>query len=136
MKHLKAGRKFGRRKKQREALFKTMLGSLLVRGKITTTVAKAKELKSIAEKTISQLKKPASLRIVRAGLPRNVDAKTIRDLAARNASRNSGFLRITRKGVRRSDSAPMAVIEIIEDGKIAKKPAEKSETQPKTEEKA
>jgi large subunit ribosomal protein L17 len=121
MKHLKAGRKFGRRKKQREALLKTMLGDLLTKKKITTTVAKAKELKSLAEKTIGQLKNPEFGRIARARLPRNVDAKTIRDLAAKTASRKSGYLCLVKKGARRSDGAPMAAIEIIED-KIVSEP--------------
>lgn len=120
MKHLKAGRKFGRRKKQREALLKTMLGDLLTKKKITTTVAKAKELKSVAEKTISRLKKPASLRIAKSRLPRNIDSKIVQDLAAKTASRKSGYLRLAKKGARRSDGAPMATLEIIEDEIISK----------------
>jgi len=115
MKHLKVGRKLGRKKKQREALLKTMLGDLLMKRKIKTTIAKAKELKKIAEKTIGQFKKPESLRKVKSKLPSNIDSKIIGDLSAKTASRNSGYLRITKCGTRRSDSAPMAIIEIIED---------------------
>jgi large subunit ribosomal protein L17 len=115
MKHLKTGRKFSREKKQREALLKIMLGDLLLKGKIKTTLAKAKELKMIAEKMISRMKNPQALRMVRSRLPRNVDVKAISKIVQKTASRKSGFLKITKLGPRRSDSAPIAIIEIIED---------------------
>jgi large subunit ribosomal protein L17 len=117
MKHLKIGRKFSREKKQREALLKIMLGDLLLKGKMKTTLAKAKELKMIAEKMIGRMKDPKSLRTMRSRLPRNVDAKAISAVVQKTASRNSGFLKITKLGARRSDSALMAIIEIIEDKK-------------------
>lgn len=115
MKHRKTGRKLSRNKKQREALLKIMLGDLLVKRKITTTLAKAKELKMIGEKMIGQLKKSESLRLPKSRLPRQVTPAVIRNLAALTASRKSGYLRITKRGARRSDGAPMAILEIIED---------------------
>lgn len=124
MKHLQKGRKFSREKGQREAMLKIMLGDLLVKTKFTTTLAKAKELKMIAEKMLGQMKKPQMARTLKARLPRNVDLKIIRDLASKTASRQSGYLRIIRKGARRSDGAQMAVIEIIED-KITPKKSDK-----------
>lgn len=119
MKHLKKGRKFSRQKKQREALIRIMLGNLLEKRKITTTLAKAKELKMIAEKIIGSAKKMDALKAIRPKVPKSIDAKTIRDIAKKTASRNSGYMRIIKKGPRRSDGAPMAVIEIIEDEEIS-----------------
>jgi large subunit ribosomal protein L17 len=123
MKHLKVGRKFSRIKKQREALLRIMLGDLLLKGKMTTTLAKAKELKMIGEKMISRIKDPQKIRLVKSKLPRNIDVKKIREIAKKTASRRSGYLRITKKGPRRSDGAPLAIIEIIEDAAKEEKSA-------------
>ncbi|MFC1638213.1 bL17 family ribosomal protein [Patescibacteria group bacterium] len=57
MNHKKVGRKFGRVKKQREAMFNTLLGSLIMREKITTTEAKAKEAKSLIDRIVNKAKK-------------------------------------------------------------------------------
>lgn len=127
MKHLKVGRKFSRKKKQREALLKTMLGDLFVKRKIKTTLAKAKELKSIAEKMIGQLKKSQTERILKRKLPRNVSTSIMRDLIAETTSRKSGYIRITKLGSRRSDSAQMAIIEIIKDKSIKESSGKKDE---------
>ena len=81
MKHKKSGRKFSREKDQREAMLKIMLGDLLLKKRITTTLAKAKELKMIAEKIIGRTKKPESLRQLKSKLPRNIDLKTLRGIA-------------------------------------------------------
>jgi large subunit ribosomal protein L17 len=131
MKHLKTGRKFGRKKKQREALLKIMLGDLLMKGKITTTLAKAKELKMNGEKMIGRFKNSSSLRQIKAELPRHIDSKTIQKVAKKTASRNSGYLKITKKGPRLSDGSPMAIIEIIEDVDIEKTVQVKSNSKKK-----
>jgi large subunit ribosomal protein L17 len=117
MKHLKTGRKFSREKKQREALLKIMLGDLLIKKKISTTLAKAKELKSIAEKAIGKLKEDQGIRLLKSRLPRNVTPAALKDLAKLTASRKSGYLRVIKLGRRRSDSAEMAIVEIIKDEK-------------------
>ena len=117
MKHKKVGRKFSREKKQREAMLKIMLGDLLVKKRMTTTLAKAKELKMIAEKIIGQTKRPESLRRLKSKLPQNIDMKTLRGIALIAAPKNSGYLRVIKKGRRLSDSAQMAILEIIDEGK-------------------
>ncbi|MDD5489972.1 MAG: bL17 family ribosomal protein [Candidatus Moranbacteria bacterium] len=125
MKHLKKGRKFGREKKQREALMKILMGELFLRGKIKTTEAKAKELKAMAEKACGKIKeflaegkkdKPealAVLRQMRAIFPKNVEPKLLFEIAQSLPRVKSGFVRIIKTGSRRSDSAKMALIEII-----------------------
>ncbi len=125
MKHKKSGRKFSREKDQREAMLKIMLGDLLLKKRITTTLAKAKELKMIAEKIIGRTKKPESLRQLKSKLPRNIDLKTLRGIALIAAPKESGYSRVIKKGRRLSDSAPMAILEIIDEGKKTDKESDK-----------
>lgn len=104
-------------------MLKTMLGSFLLKEKITTTEAKAKELKKICDRflgraieAISQKDKKdelAAMRFLSAQLPRNVKIDQIKKLAEKYSAKKSGFTKITKKGARRSDSAKMAVIELI-----------------------
>lgn len=121
MKHLVKGRKFSRIKKQRTALLKTLLGSLIVKEKITTTEAKAKEMKSLVDKIITKAKKikaddakkVAIIRDLRKELPLVAVTKLSGDFAKRFESRKSGFTRVIKLGQRKSDSAEMAVIEFV-----------------------
>lgn len=100
-----------------------MLGDFLMKEKISTTEAKAKELKSAAEKIISQAKKINSggqketLKIARnlsVKLPRQVSLSRLKNLASRFAKRKGGYLRLIKSGQRYSDGAKMAVLELIE----------------------
>jgi len=121
MNHLAKGRKFSRVKKQRVALLKTLLGSLIVREKITTTEAKAKEMKPMIDKLVTKVKKigadeakkVAVLRDLRKDLPVMAVKKLSGDFAKRFEARKSGFTRIIKLEQRKSDSAKMAVIEFV-----------------------
>jgi len=121
MNHLAKGRKFSRVKKQRVALLKTLLGSLVVREKITTTEAKAKEMKPMIDKLVTKAKKiskdeskkVAIIRDLRKDLPLVAVKKLSGEFAKRFDSRNSGFVRIIKLEQRKSDSAKMAVIEFV-----------------------
>lgn len=125
MKHLKKGRKLGRKKKPREALLKILAGELLVRGKIETTEAKAKELKILAEKILGKMsnffsggkkKGPdflSATRSLKASLPKNIGPKMLFEIAQSLPREKSGFVRIIKTRSRRSDGARMAQIEII-----------------------
>lgn len=124
MKHLKKGRKFSREKKQRKALVKIMLGDFLLKGRMKTTEAKAKEIKTIAEKTISRLKKAlagekdaklALMRNLKADLPRNVTPRRLEEVAKNFENRKSGYARVIKTGQRKSDGAKLAVIELIKE---------------------
>jgi len=132
MKHLKKGRKFGRENKQREALFKILAGELFLRGKIRTTEAKAKELKIIADKICGKLKNTfpeaggkkaenlAALRQVAAFFPKSIRPKLLLEIAQNLPRKKCGFVRIIKIGRRLSDSAKMALIEIIQEKKAEK----------------
>ena len=137
MRHLKAGRKFGRTTAHRKALFRNLVTALLEREKIRTTLPKAKELRSKVEKTIT-LGKKGTLHARRLAL-RKVNDKAVLQklfgpLAERYAKRNGGYTRIIRLGNRLGDDAPMAFIELVgeDEPKVKETPA-KAKAKPKKE---
>lgn len=121
MKHRVKGRILGRVRKQRVALLKTLLGSLVVNEKIITTEAKAKEMKPKMDRLISKAskigddkaKKVAVMRELRKDLPLVAVKKLSGEFLNHFSSRKSGFTRIIKLGQRKSDSAKMAVIEFV-----------------------
>ncbi len=128
MRHLKAGRKFGRTSAHRKALFRNLVTALITRERIRTTLAKAKELRSKAEKTIT-LGKKGTLHARRLAFRTVQEKEALQKLfgpiAERFASRNGGYTRIIKIGNRKGDAAPMAFIELVEAEvvKAAEKPA-------------
>jgi large subunit ribosomal protein L17 len=117
MRHLKAGRKFGRTSSHRKALFRNLVGALIQRERISTTLAKAKELRGKVEKTIT-LGKKGTLHAKRqayklAPQKENIQ-KVFGSLAERYAKRPGGYTRIIKIGPRRGDNAPMAYIELVD----------------------
>ena len=117
MRHLKAGRKFGRTSSHRKALFRNLVGALIQRERISTTLAKAKELRGKVEKTIT-LGKKGTLHARRqayklAPQKENIQ-KVFGSLAERYAKRPGGYTRIIKIGPRRGDNAPMAYIELVD----------------------
>ncbi|MEK7083595.1 MAG: 50S ribosomal protein L17 [Patescibacteria group bacterium] len=114
MKHRGKSRILGRKAGQRRALMKSLASSFFVLGNITTTQAKAKEVRPRLEKWITKAKNPtlANRRILGATFSHAV-VKTIIDRAALFAQRRGGYTRITKLGRRQSDSAQMAVIELV-----------------------
>lgn len=97
-------------------LLRTLAEQLFEHGKITTTEAKAKRLRPLAEKMITSAKKGdlASRRLVLAQIANKSVVHTLfTEIAPRLASRNGGYTRITKVGPRKGDNAPMAVIEVL-----------------------
>lgn len=115
MKHLKRGRKFGRERGQRKALAKSVISALFLHGKIKTTLAKAKEFAPKAEKMITTAKKADihSRRLLRKTLPETATEKLIKEVAPIYENRKGGYTRIIKLGERKSDSAKMAVLELV-----------------------
>lgn len=116
MKHQVKQRAFGRVKKQREALLRSLARSLVLHERITTTEAKAKELRPFAEKLITK-GKPGTLASYRGILQRlhseRGTKKIIEELAPRYAKRAGGYTRITKIPNRTRDAARMAIIEFV-----------------------
>ncbi|MBU2544870.1 50S ribosomal protein L17 [Patescibacteria group bacterium] len=115
MKKLKQGRKFGRTKSQRKALLVSLSRSLFLHSKITTTEAKAKELSMFAEKMITRSREDslASRRILAKYFSETMVKKLVTEIGPRYKERKGGYTRIIKKGPRKSDSAKMAIIELV-----------------------
>lgn len=109
-------RKLGRTSDHRMAMLRAMVTFLLENGKIETTVTRAKEVRSMAEKYIT-LAKDNSLHSKRQALAfitkEDVVAKLYNEIAPKYAEVNGGYCRITKTGPRRGDAAEMAIIELI-----------------------
>jgi large subunit ribosomal protein L17 len=142
MRHRKSGRKLGRNASHRDAMFRNMVTSLIEEERIQTTVAKAKELRRVAEKLITQggrnalsvvdaadsdadrtqrtMARVAAIRQAAKSV-RNRDAlqKLFGELAERFKDRPGGYTRIIRMSNRRGDNAEMAIIELLADGESA-----------------
>jgi large subunit ribosomal protein L17 len=130
MRHNSAGRRLGRTTSHRIAMFRNMVTSFLEHEKITTTDAKAKELRSIAERMIT-LGKKGDLHATRQAAAYIRDKKIVTKLfttiAPRYADRPGGYTRIIKLGIRPGDTAPVSVIELVEaemkPRKVSAKPA-------------
>ena len=135
MRHLKAGRKFGRTSAHRKALFRNLVQALIKRERISTTLAKAKELRGKVEKTITLGKKGtlhARRQVFKLAPAKEAVQKVFGPLAERYANRPGGYTRIIRIGHRKGDDAPMAFIELV-DREGEAKVSSKEKTAPKKE---
>ena len=104
-------------------LLGTLAEQLFQHGKITTTEAKAKRLRPLAEKLITFAKKgdlPAHRRVMATIANKSVVHTLFTEIGPRFEARNGGYTRITKIGPRKGDNAPMAVIEVLRDGTPAK----------------
>ena len=128
------GRKLKREKKERKALFKALLSSLVIYEKIETTEAKAKAIKGHADKMITKVKKHKenAKEALQEYLAANAIQKFITDVAPRFEGRSGGYTRIIRAGRRRRDSAQMVIMEWVEGPRKVEKVA-KSEKVSKKE---
>lgn len=117
MHHRKTGRKFNRTSAHRKAMMSNMAGSLLTHEVIKTTLPKAKELRGVVEPLITLAKEDsvANRRLAFARLrDKAIVKKLFDDVAKRNQSRPGGYLRVLKCGFRAGDSAPMAIVELVE----------------------
>ena len=116
MRHHKANRKLGRKKKERKALLRSLAGNLIVKEKIMTTEARAKELRPFVEKIITEGRKGtlASRRLVISRLANESRAKRLCDtIAPRYRDRQGGYTRIIKLPRRAGDASKMAVITFV-----------------------
>ncbi len=139
MKHYQKGRKFRRPAKQRKALLKNLAASLILKEKITTTEAKAKELRPFVEKLITRSRPTevgsgaaafdgeeksspkkvssennlAAIRYLARYLPVEARQKLVSQLGPGYQKRAGGYTRIIKLGRRRTDGAEMALIELV-----------------------
>ena len=138
-----SARKLGRRADQRRAMMRGMVTLLLDKGRIETTLMRAKELKRVADKMITVGKKN-TLAAKRAAMgyitKEEVAAKLFNQIAPSFEDRNGGYTRVLKLGPRRGDGAEMAIIELVnytpkdkKDKQKEKKAEEKKEAKEKKE---
>ena len=117
MRHNNTKRKFGRDKNQRKALLSSLALNLIVRGKIKTTLPKAKELRPFVEKLVTRAKKDtmAARRVIISKLSnRRPEVKKLFEvIAPKYMDKNGGYTRVLKLGQRISDGTPMAIIEFV-----------------------
>ena len=117
MRHRIAGRKFGRSAAHRQAMTRNQVTSLLQHGRITTTEAKAKELRRWVERVITDAKPNdvnARRRVSLYVQDREVSNKLFTTYLERYRERPGGYTRIVKLMPRVSDASPMAIIELVE----------------------
>jgi large subunit ribosomal protein L17 len=120
MRHKKAGRRLGRNSSHRKAMFRNMAASLLRHETIRTTLPKAKELRRVVEPLITLAKEDgvSKRRLAFDRLrDKEVVGKLFNDLGPRFKARPGGYLRILKLGPRPGDSAPMAIVRLV-DGPV------------------
>ncbi len=123
MRHRNSGRKLGRTSSHRLAMFRNMAAALIKHEQITTTLPKAKELRPYVEKLITLAKKGglSNRRLAHSRLLDDTQLTKLFDvLATRYADRAGGYTRVIKAGLRASDAAPMAVIELVDRDPAAK----------------
>ena len=117
MRHGKSGRRLGRNSSHRKAMFRNMAASMIKHETIKTTVPKAKELRRVVEPLITLAKEDsvANRRLAFSRLrDKEVVGKLFREIGPRFKDRPGGYLRILKIGNRPGDSAPMAIVELLD----------------------
>ena len=141
MRHLKRNAKLGRKGAHRNAMLANMVCSLITHKRVTTTLAKAKAVRPVAEKMVTLGKKGSihHRRLAVARLHQEGAVKTLfTEIAPQFESRQGGYTRIIKLADRRGDASPMAIIEFVESGAPTsggkgKAKAPKKEKTPSTE---
>ena len=117
MRHKNSGRRLGRNSPHRRAMYRNMAASLLVHETVRTTLPKAKELRRVVEPLITLAKEDGVSRRRLAFDRLRDDAAVGRlftELGPRFKSRPGGYLRILKIGFRVGDSAPMAIVQLLD----------------------
>ena len=116
MRHRIKGRKLNKTSGERKALFRNLLESLFIHKKITTTEAKGKEIRKLAEKLIT-LSKTGDLHARRLALQTLPNSKAVgilfNEIAPKVQDRSSGYLHLIKVGNRRGDAAPQVIVELL-----------------------
>jgi large subunit ribosomal protein L17 len=117
MRHQRAGRKLGRDSAHRKALYANLTASLIEHGRIKTTVAKAKEVRPVAEEMITLGRRgdvPARRQALKFLRSQDVVHKLFSEVGPRFSDRPGGYSRIVKLGPRHGDAAEMAYLELVD----------------------
>ncbi len=116
MRHHDTKRKFGRKRKERVAFLRSLLRNMINEGRMTTTLARAKELRPLIEKLVTLGKREtlASRRVLISRLGRTTEAKKLaEEISPKYKERHGGYTRIVKLPLRAGDASEMALIEFI-----------------------
>ncbi len=132
--HSYKGRKFGRETDQRGALVRGLMCSLIKYQSITTTLARAKEIRRMMEKLVTMAKKGGlhNRRLIIARLGDLESATLLIDVVAPQIKRDSGYLRIERANSRRGDNSEMGTISFVDEISFEKAEAKEDESTKET----
>ena len=117
MRHHRAGKKLGRDSAHRKALYANLAGSLIEHGRIKTTVAKAKEVRPVAEEMITLGRRgdvPARRQALKFLRSQDVVHKLFSEVGPRFSDRSGGYSRIVKLGPRQGDAAEMVYLELVD----------------------
>jgi large subunit ribosomal protein L17 len=117
MRHRKSGRRLGRDSSHRKAMYRNMVSSLIEHETIKTTLPKAKELRKVIEPLITLAKKDGAPRrrlVFSRVRDKKAVGKLFGELGPRYKDRPGGYLRILKTGFRSGDSAPMALVQLLD----------------------
>ena len=123
MRHRVGGRKLQRTSSHRAALFRNQAAALIKHEQITTTLAKAKELRPYVEKLVTLAKRGglSNRRLAQSRLMDDAQLTKLFDvIAPRYAKRDGGYTRVVKAGIRKNDAAPIAIIEFVDRDVSAK----------------
>ncbi|MCB5224748.1 MAG: 50S ribosomal protein L17 [Candidatus Cloacimonadaceae bacterium] len=124
MRHRVQGRKFGREKDARRLMICNLVKSMVEHGQITTTLAKAKELRGYVDRVVTYGKQDTvhSRRLAYSVLgDRTLVKKLFTEIAPAFQDRPGGYTRVIKSGFRRGDSAPMAILQFVEESAVKPK---------------
>ena len=118
MRHRIKGKKLGRPTEHRLLMLRNLVTDLMEHGKVITTVARAKELRRLADRTITKAKQENKVKAIREVLQivtkKDVAYKVVNEIAPKYKDRNGGYTRLLHYHFRKGDAAPTAIVMLVE----------------------
>ncbi len=131
MRHRVKGKKLGRPTEHRMLMLRNLVTDLMEHGKVVTTVARAKELRRLADKVITKAKQEDKVKAIREVLQivtkKDIAYKVVNEIAPKYKDRNGGYTRLLHYHFRKGDAAPTAIVMLVEAGEELKEEAKESE---------
>ena len=123
MRHRVKGKKLGRPTEHRMLMLRNLVTDLMEHGKVVTTVARAKELRRLADKVITKAKQEDKVKAIREVLQvvtkKDIAYKVVNEIAPKYKDRNGGYTRLLHYHFRKGDAAPTAIVMLVEAGEGA-----------------
>ncbi|RKQ61880.1 large subunit ribosomal protein L17 [Thermovibrio guaymasensis] len=120
MRHRIKGKKLGRPTEHRILMLRNLVTDLMEHGKVVTTVARAKELRRLADRVITKAKQEDKVKAIREVLEivtkKDIAYKVVNEIAPKYKNRNGGYTRLLHYHFRKGDAAPTAIVMLVESG--------------------